>query len=359
MPIRTLSATGAWSCTGPRLPHGEQDGRRCRSSAGATDGPSSRGRVDRQRRPSPAQAGSRRRRLHPHRRRTPAPRPRPGTPAELVRGGDDGVGHFHQPGRPGSGPSASSATSTSDRDRPARPGRYRAVARRARRCERNARVCVPGPSVRAPRSWTAPRDSMVHCIRPRRPRRYCASIRPSAAGSRRSHTRCGSPGMPPTSWSRSGITFALLRYTDVRRRRAEARSEELLTNAIPRSIATRLQRGDARIAESYPETTVLFADLAGFTPWARRTDSALVVSFLDALFTRFDELAADAGVEKIEDAWRCLHGGRRSAGGSGRPRVGCHPAGPGNARRRRRRLSTPGRPAQVQSASPADRWWAA
>ena len=32
-----------------------------------------------------------------------------------------------------------------------------------------------------------------------------------------------------------GITFALLRYTDVRRRQAEARSEELLTNAIPAS----------------------------------------------------------------------------------------------------------------------------
>lgn len=97
-----------------------------------------------------------------------------------------------------------------------------------------------------------------------------------------------------------GFTFALLRYTDVRRRRAEARSQELLMNAIPPSIATRLQRGERRIAESYPETTVLFADLAGFTPWVRRTDPARVVSFLDALFTRFDELAEAAGVEKIK-----------------------------------------------------------
>lgn len=97
-----------------------------------------------------------------------------------------------------------------------------------------------------------------------------------------------------------GITFALLRYTDVRRRRAEARSQELLTNAIPPSIAARLRRGEERIAESYPETTILFADLAGFTPWARRTDPARVVGFLDQLFTRFDELAAEAGVEKIK-----------------------------------------------------------
>jgi adenylate cyclase len=97
-----------------------------------------------------------------------------------------------------------------------------------------------------------------------------------------------------------GFTFALLHYTDVRRRRAEARSNELLTNAIPAAIAVRLQRGEERIAESYPDTTDLFADLAGFTPWVRRTDPARVVGFLDQLFSRFDELAAAAGVEKIK-----------------------------------------------------------
>ena len=108
-----------------------------------------------------------------------------------------------------------------------------------------------------------------------------------------------------------GITFAMLRYTDLRRRRAEARSEELLTNAIPVSIAARLKRGEERIAESYPETTVLFADLAGFTPWARETDPARVVGFLDELFTRFDELAAEHGVEKIKtigDAYMAVAG---------------------------------------------------
>jgi adenylate cyclase len=108
-----------------------------------------------------------------------------------------------------------------------------------------------------------------------------------------------------------GITFALLRYSDSRRRRAEARSQELLTNAIPRSIAARLQHGEGRIAEAYPETTVLFADLAGFTPWARQIDAAHVVGFLDKLFSRFDVLAAEAGVEKIKtigDAYMAVAG---------------------------------------------------
>jgi adenylate cyclase len=95
------------------------------------------------------------------------------------------------------------------------------------------------------------------------------------------------------------IVFFLLRYTEIRRQEAQALADELLTNAIPVSIAARLKRGE-RIAEAYPNTTVLFADLAGFTPWAGRTDPAEVVSFLDDLFSRFDELAAAAGVEKIK-----------------------------------------------------------
>ena len=96
------------------------------------------------------------------------------------------------------------------------------------------------------------------------------------------------------------IVFLLLRYTDLRRRAAEERSEELLTNAIPTGIAARLKRGEERIAEGYPDVTVLFADIAGFTPWAQQTDPARVVALLDALFSRFDALAADHAVEKIK-----------------------------------------------------------
>jgi adenylate cyclase len=96
------------------------------------------------------------------------------------------------------------------------------------------------------------------------------------------------------------ITFLLLWFTDVRRRDAEARADELLTNAIPASIATRLRHGEHRIAETHPETTVLFADIVGFTPWAQSTDPARVVDVLDRLFTRFDELAAKHAVEKIK-----------------------------------------------------------
>jgi adenylate cyclase len=96
------------------------------------------------------------------------------------------------------------------------------------------------------------------------------------------------------------IIFLLFRYSDLRRREAQARSDELLFNAIPISIAAQLKHGTTRIADSYPNTTVLFADLVGFTPWAQRTDPNQVVSFLDDLFSRFDQLATTCGVEKIK-----------------------------------------------------------
>jgi adenylate cyclase len=107
------------------------------------------------------------------------------------------------------------------------------------------------------------------------------------------------------------IVFVLLLYTDTRRRAAEARVDELLTNAIPASIAARLKHGERRIAERYPDTTVLFADIAGFTPWAQATPPDRVVELLDDLFTRFDALVAEHGLEKIKtigDAYMAVAG---------------------------------------------------
>ena len=96
------------------------------------------------------------------------------------------------------------------------------------------------------------------------------------------------------------IVFLLLRYTDVRRLAAEARADELITNAIPASIAARLRRGERRIAESYPDTSIVFADLVGSTSWAHDTPPELVVDLLDELFNRFDDLADRFGLEKIK-----------------------------------------------------------
>ncbi len=112
------------------------------------------------------------------------------------------------------------------------------------------------------------------------------------------------------------ITFLLLRQTDLRRLAAEARVEELLTNAIPSTIAIRLRRGERRIADAYPATTILFADIVGFTPWAQATAPDRVVAVLDDIFSAFDQLTEACGLEKI----RTLGDGYMAVAGAPVPR---------------------------------------
>lgn len=80
----------------------------------------------------------------------------------------------------------------------------------------------------------------------------------------------------------------------------QKRSEHLLLNILPRAVADRLRAGERRIADHHPAVTVLFADLVGFATWSEHMLPEALVEVLDELFTRFDELAAQHGVEKIK-----------------------------------------------------------
>lgn len=79
-----------------------------------------------------------------------------------------------------------------------------------------------------------------------------------------------------------------------------AKSERLLLNTLPASIASRLKESDQVIADGFAAATVLFADIVGFTPLAQRLPPADAVALLDRIFAGWDELAACHGVEKIK-----------------------------------------------------------
>jgi adenylate cyclase len=79
------------------------------------------------------------------------------------------------------------------------------------------------------------------------------------------------------------------------------RSEALLANMLPGSIAERLKSADRNvIADKYDEASVLFADIVDFTQRASSTAPADLVQFLDRLYTAFDELVDKHGLEKIK-----------------------------------------------------------
>jgi adenylate cyclase len=90
------------------------------------------------------------------------------------------------------------------------------------------------------------------------------------------------------------------------------RSESLLVNILPATIAARLKsRTEAVIADKFEETSILFADMAGFT--ARASDMAPdeLVQFLNHVFTDFDRLVERHGLEKIKttgDAYMVVSG---------------------------------------------------
>jgi class 3 adenylate cyclase len=79
-----------------------------------------------------------------------------------------------------------------------------------------------------------------------------------------------------------------------------ARSERLLRNLLPESIAQRLKQREGVIADASPQVTVLFADIADFTPHAERSPPAATVALLNELFSQFDALTEVHRLEKIK-----------------------------------------------------------
>ena len=85
----------------------------------------------------------------------------------------------------------------------------------------------------------------------------------------------------------------------------QEKSERLLLNILPLSIADRLKRGELTIAERHAEVTVLFADLVDFSALSNHTDPQELVALLNDLFSRFDRLAGRHRLEKIKTIGDC------------------------------------------------------
>jgi adenylate cyclase len=91
----------------------------------------------------------------------------------------------------------------------------------------------------------------------------------------------------------------------------QQRSEQLLLNVLPQSIAERLKQQTGIIAESFTDVSVLFADLVGFTELSGRISPPEIVAFLNQIFSAFDQLAEEHGLEKIKtigDAYMVVAG---------------------------------------------------
>ena len=78
------------------------------------------------------------------------------------------------------------------------------------------------------------------------------------------------------------------------------KSEKLLLNILPVSIAERLKEDKSVIADHFESATVMFADIVGFTVLSEKESPADLVGRLNLIFSSFDELADKYGLEKIK-----------------------------------------------------------
>jgi len=112
----------------------------------------------------------------------------------------------------------------------------------------------------------------------------------------------------------STIVYLLLRYSDAEKHKAQQRlqeahrllqleqdrSERLLLNILPGSIAKRLKDSNQTIADGFAEVSVMFADIVNFTRIAAGLTPKQVFTMLNKIFSSFDELAEKYGLEKIK-----------------------------------------------------------
>lgn len=112
----------------------------------------------------------------------------------------------------------------------------------------------------------------------------------------------------------SSIVYLLLRYAVIEKDQTQAnlahthqllqleqeKSERLLLNILPGPVAERLKQQSQTIADGFADVTVMFVDIVNFTRVAEGMTPQQVFSMLNGIFSSFDELAEQYGMEKIK-----------------------------------------------------------
>lgn len=87
--------------------------------------------------------------------------------------------------------------------------------------------------------------------------------------------------------------------------REREKSDNLLLNVLPSSIAIRLKSGETTIADNFEEASVVFIDISQFTQLSKDAKPGRVVEILNRIYTEFDHIAQKYGLEKIKTIGDC------------------------------------------------------
>ena len=92
---------------------------------------------------------------------------------------------------------------------------------------------------------------------------------------------------------------------------AESRSNDLLLNILPASIAEEFRTRDKVGPRHYDSASIMFTDFKGFNQLAEQFDPRILINDLDQFFSAFDQIISTYGLEKIRtigDTYMCVGG---------------------------------------------------
>ncbi|PKL79669.1 MAG: hypothetical protein CVV25_07305 [Ignavibacteriae bacterium HGW-Ignavibacteriae-4] len=83
------------------------------------------------------------------------------------------------------------------------------------------------------------------------------------------------------------------------------KSDQLLYNVLPISIAKRLKKKEHPISDHFEQASIIFIDIVGFTAMSKDSDPTDIVQALNKVFTHYDSIASKHGLEKIKTIGDC------------------------------------------------------
>ncbi len=111
--------------------------------------------------------------------------------------------------------------------------------------------------------------------------------------------------------SLSLCVFIVFDINQSKLKKERAKSENLLLNILPKQVAYELKETGKAAPKKYENVTILFTDFQDFTKLVASIPATTLVAELNDIFSRFDDIMDEFGIEKIEtigDAYMAASG---------------------------------------------------
>lgn len=98
----------------------------------------------------------------------------------------------------------------------------------------------------------------------------------------------------------SVCVFVVFDINQTKLKKERVKSDNLLLNILPKSVANELKETGKAIPKKYEDVTILFTDFQDFTKLVASIPAETLIAELNDIFSRFDDIMNEFEIEKIE-----------------------------------------------------------